>query len=166
MCSEGVKLKNEPTNLMWTTDASNGLYVSSPEDEQLCSGTIAGTARAMTFLAQAIFLKSSKINEWRYGNGGFGSDQGMLNYLSSTVPFKEITKVVKADEAFALQANWFILRPYYAAGLHTSTDPVFDTINGLAYTVDDKLYSIVHQYNRDGSSWMGNFKAAVEGRYQ
>src|ERR1700690_33986 len=162
VCSEGGLLKDEPTNVLWVTNASNGLHTDL-EQEQLCSGTIAGTAEAMRDISKAIFEESFNIQQWDSSNGS-GSDQGLLNYLVHLSPFKEISRIVRADEAFALQANWFMIKRY--EGKMTTLSPRFDMSTGLAFTPNrDVPYTILHQYDRDASGWLGNFTAAVENRY-
>lgn len=159
-CSEGVMLYNEPTNDSWVKQVSGTDYEWVRKEEQLCSGTIAGEAVDMLNLFRKIYDMSFTVPDY-----GFGRDQGLLNYILRVSPFKEVARVVRADESFALQANWFLLNQY--EGLRTSRMPRFDTDSGLAYPYgSSEPFCILHQYNRDPSSWLkGNFRAAVERRY-
>lgn len=161
VCSEGVPLLHEPTNTAWVTNASNGAYTDLTQD-QLCSGTIAGKNGAMQALCCAMFECSKEIKHWDSPTGA-GSDQGMINCLARTSPFKENTRVVRADEPFALQANWFQLNMYKP--VWTSEPPIFDLGKGQAFTSRGELYTILHQYDRDARGWLGDFTSAVERRY-
>ncbi len=86
------------------------------------------------------------------------------DYILRLSPFKEISRVVRADDGFALQANWLLLGVY--KDKWTAPAPRFDLGAGLAYPQSSsEPYAIVHQYNRDANSWLGDFKSAVERRY-
>ncbi len=158
-CSEGVMLYQEPTNDSWVKQVSGEDYEWVRKEEQLCSGTIAGEAKEALALFRKIHEMSFTVPDY-----GFGRDQGLLNYILRLSPFKEVARVVRADDSFALQANWFLLNMQRENW--TSAAPVFNLLTGTARCPSTgELYAILHQYNRDSSSWLGDFKTTVETRY-
>ncbi len=158
-CSEGVKICDEVTNDSWLQQVSGDDYLWVRKEEQLCSGTIAGDAEAMLALMSDIYDRSKSLSD-----NGFGRDQGLLNYILRLSPHKEISRVVRADESFALQGNWFVLNHY--KDKWTTPQPRFDMSTGLAYPYgSDEPYAIMHQYDRDARSWLGDWKTRVETRY-
>jgi hypothetical protein len=155
-CSEGVMLYDEPINADFVKRVvSSEDYAWLINEEQLCSGTIAGEAKEMLALMKAIHDTSYTLPDF-----GAIRDQALLNYLIRTSPFKEVYRIVRADDAFALQANWYML---HTRGPRTRPDPRLDMETGLAYpSGSTEPYCILHQYDRDASGWLGNFKAVVE----
>ena len=158
-CSEGVMLRDEPDNAGFLKKVvSEEDYSWLINEEQLCSGTIAGEAKEMLSLMQKIYDISYTLPDF-----GRIRDQAILNHILRISPFKEVCRTVRADEAFALQANWYML---HTRSPRTRPDPFFDMASGLAYpNGSTEPYCILHQYDRDARGWLGNFTAAVDNHW-
>jgi hypothetical protein len=135
-----------PFNDPWVRYAAQDdeLWRNVRSQEALCSGVLAGTSDALQDLLRDI-------------HGGVlynrsATDQGMLNCLARTSPYKEISMVPGIDEPFV--AQWWPerrdnLAQFNVSALHSpDLDPVFDEHAGEVRTWDGKLYSTVHLYDR------------------
>lgn len=135
-----------PWNDKWIRNAAQDdeLWKTVLKQEAICSGVLAGTSGALQYLLRDIH---EGILRNRYA-----VDQGMLNCLARTDPYKEISMVPSIDEPFV--AQWWPerranLAQFHILPLHSpERDPLFDESTGDVRTWDGELYSIVHLYDR------------------
>ncbi len=145
-CSESLLVKQD---LGYNTNWLNQSFPNNPEaraivseNEICCGGTVAGDAEAMRELLAKLYelvCSSPTMN-----------DQTALCYLLRSEPFKNYTRVPKNAEGFTVTCSWHVGKGHAIHG-HDLTDdsPYFDP-NGLVYTPDKKkLFSIVHQFDRE-----------------
>ena len=135
-----------PWNDEWIRNAAQDdeLWKTVLKQETVCSGVLAGTSGALQDLLRDI-------------HGGIlhnrrAVDQGMLNCLARTSPYKELSMVPSIDEPFV--AQWWPerranLAQFKMSPLHSpERDPIFDESTGEVRTWDGELYSMVHLYDR------------------
>jgi len=149
--SEWWPFKVDPRyNDMWlrNTVPTDADYQRIRSEEVWCGGTLAGEAdtmcAAMTQIYNMVRVRPA------------GNDQGALNYVLRTSPFKEITRAPRTSEGFVATCSVFStdsFKSYAARPQRTDTPPLFDRSRSMVLTPDGKTpFSIVHQYDRD-SSW-------------
>ena len=150
------KIKDEGFNNRWARETTPEAYEWLKEEEACCGGTLAGTAEAVTAVLNGIY---AMVRDNPQAN-----DQGALNYLLRKT-FKEIARVPKMEEGFAVMAAAFhtpTFNSYVDASIPLTDDiPLFDKENGVVLAPNSNiLFSIVHQYDRD-ASWI----PIIEGKY-
>jgi hypothetical protein len=158
-CSEGMNVEEEYYNDWWLKPASpnEAAWQEARKHEICCAGTIAGTSSDMLNLLctmhDVLYNTPDKPN---YA-GGMGPliDQGVLNYLVSVSPFKEITRITNMTETFCASVNWYAVHRW-------TNRPVPEVRDGVFYPQGkSEPFAIVHQYDRDE-----NWKKAVIERYR
>jgi len=136
-----------PYNDGWIRNAAqdDDLWREVRQQEALCTDIMVGTSDAMHDLLRDIY----------YGCQYYPAvDQGMMNCLARTSPYKEITLVPGIDETIAVQ--WWPERrinactpPNHLTILNSpENDPIFDESKGEVRNVHGELYSMVHLYDR------------------
>ncbi len=126
-------------------------------EEVYCSGVIVGTAGALKQLSERIWDISKSAPS-------FNGDQVAMNIALREPAFINQTRFLTVQDGriFHARATW--LR--HKQGGSTLGEPKFSKLSGLAYKVDEKPVSILHQYTestaertrvllRYGSLWIG-----------
>lgn len=146
--TEGTLTKDSPMNAEWVKDTIPNAYDALASLQTCCAGTLAGTAER--FLAVAEIVK-----EVMAAAGSRAVDQAALNYALYMQP-RGVVMVPALDAGWTCTCSWVIglQERYGQPGLPVvegTVFPVVDRTNGKIYTGDrsPRLFSIVHQYNRD-----------------
>src|ERR1035437_888141 len=152
-CDEGFLIKNDTmSNDLWLEIVSGHDYDWVRKEAALCTGTIAGEPKIVLELFQKMYEASKSFPAF------FGLDQGLLNYVFRLSPFNEVSRVVHADESFALQACGWATHP---DAEKVCKPPRFDYEEGAAYPQDsENPYTIIHQYQ-----WVGGFGDRIIKKY-
>ena len=140
------KIKDEGFNNRWARETAPEAYEGLREEDACCGGTLAGDAMWMTMILDKIYKIVSDNPQ--------ANDQGALNYLLRTPTFKEVTRVPRMEEGFAVMAAAFhtpTFNSYVDASIPLTDDaPLFDKENGIILAPNSNIpFSIVHQYDRD-----------------
>jgi hypothetical protein len=156
--SECVVIRNEYYNLQWIRQAFSPEICTWLQDYEVCnSGCFAGDADTML----GVFSKIYEISLQSTEASGAYLDQGMFNYVLRISPFKEVTRILKAEEFFA-SCNFFLIPSQFTGVKTNAPSPVLDHSTGLMYPASkSEPFAIVHQYDRD-PVW----KTIVENRYK
>jgi len=142
--SECWKIKSEPYNDKWvhnTFTAETAAWLC--EEDVCCGGTLAGEASSVLSALTRIHTISCQSG---------ANDQAALNYVLRTSPEKEITRIPKMREGFAVTCSAFKTRTFnsYCGRTDAVTDefPVFEdfTVRTPKWL---QPFCIVHQYDRD-----------------
>jgi|SRR5208282_1964399 len=155
---ESWLIRNEPWNSKWMRD---GGYAGFDNCEALCSGTFAGTSRAMLEVFTYMALKT---------RDGL-ADQGTFNYLIRT-RFKDIAYIPRYREGFTATCAAFRTNDFASGVVKSLEDqgypsrptdeiPLFNKKTGTVMTSSSMPFCIVHQYDRDV-----NWKEIIERKYE
>lgn len=158
--TESTLTKESPANAQWVKDTVPESYSNLADKETCCAGTLAGTAERFLYVAQIVEKTLAMA-------GDKGVDQAALNYALSLQP-PDVVYVPTLDKGWTCTCSWVIglEKLYGQPGLPVvegTVFPIVDRRNGKVYTgsVSPRLFSIVHQYNRDHV-----LTSAINKRYQ
>lgn len=139
---EGWLIRDQEINDVWISrlvGPSEHEYLRG--QEVYCAGTVMGDADAMLALM-------TWISSWvRSADSMQGLDQGMFNVLMRREPFRQWVRAPEPSEGFVCTCGPFLAPS--DSSKWTVSPPVFDRDTGLVYTSEGKLFSVVHQYNRN-----------------
>jgi hypothetical protein len=146
--SESIKYKDEGWNIQ-NMKLSFGDLIAEHMQEQIVynAGVMAGKFETFLDLCNNIFL-SCGASPYQVPGGG-GPDQAALNVLLNMKPYKDITNFAKSSDGWAAQLAVMGDPRKFNTLKEFITEPICKIKNGVVYTHDDKVYSIVHQYDRD-----------------
>lgn len=145
-------IKDEALNDQWIKETVSPTdYQWLRNEEVCCGGTLAGDSEMMRVFFREMFTRLSANDKI--------VDQGLQNYILRISPFKEVLRVPRMREGFAITFSSL------ARGCPlTDERPDFDIQKGLVYAPHSFTpFVIVHQYDRD-SQWVriidAKYKAA------
>lgn len=107
------------------------------------AGTIAGQYKDLMELFKDIYELSKKAFHQRVPGGG-GPDQAALNYLLLLNKYKRITRYAKIEDGWAAQLGTIANSKYF----NVLNEPMSKIRNGFLYTSKNKMFTLVHQYDR------------------
>jgi hypothetical protein len=111
------------------------------------AGVIAGKFQTFIDLCNNIFLSCGGSPQ--HVPGGGGPDQAALNVLLNMKPYKDITNFARSESGWAAQLAVMGDTRKFDLMKDFITEPLCSIENGVVYTNDGKIYSIVHQYDRN-----------------
>jgi hypothetical protein len=130
-------IKNEALNDQWVRENVPTAHAWLREQEVLCGGTVAGDSEMMRMFFREMTLRLQA----REGL----IDQPILNHVLRISPFKEVLRVPRMREGFAITFSSLV-----RGCPLTDSRPVFDYQQALAYAPETRVpFVIVHQYDRD-----------------
>lgn len=144
--SEGIQYKNErwgKNNLILSMGEE--CYNDMKDNTIYCAGIIAGKRQEVADLCYSIYNMCESKNLIHMIPGGGAADQAIMNFILSKSTFHDITKFSSLEENFVCHCGTSLAIPEYDNLLIEKKPKI---MNNKVYTHDDKLYSIVHQYNR------------------
>jgi len=146
-------IKNGLLNDTWMRQAGDErAYAAIRECEVCCCGTIAGDAWALHLL----FMEMRRMMQ---AAPSMIVDQAALNYVLRLPQFRDIVRIPKMQEGFALTAGVFFLgdtvydyecKKNIPVTLIDEARPCFDKEASMIRAPDTNVpFSLVHQYDRD-----------------
>lgn len=122
------------------------------------AGTIAGEFDTMIDLFLNIYLVCNGTQH--YIQGGGGPDQAALNVLLNTKTYRDVTNFCKSEDGWAAQLG--TTGPQvYEKNKEKLSENVPVVINGKVCTSDQKVFTLVHQYDR-----IPEWKKIIESQYE
>ena len=147
-CTDSVTIENGGGTDEWVKKVSPEVFEKIKGCDVCCCGTLAGEAQALRDLLR-------KMHEMLSVDMGL-IDQGVLNFLLRTSPFKEITLFPKLEDGFVGGLVQFLGG---RTTVWTNPHPVLN--NGIVYpSGKNEPFVLLHQHNRNPEWWH-----AISSRY-
>jgi hypothetical protein len=146
--SECIKFGDEEWNKNNMYLSFGPLIADNMKDKLVYNaGAIAGKFQSFIDFCNNIFLSSGGAPQ--HVPGGGGPDQAAMNVLLSMKPYSDITNFAKSEEGWAAQLAVMGDPRKFDTMSKFITEPFCDIKDGTVYTSNGKVYSIVHQYDRN-----------------
>lgn len=144
--NEGIMLREEP----WNTDVINRCFPGQISlcinKEITCSGVIGGKRNELSYLFDRMFKMTEEAE-----NGHNVRDQAALILMMAKNEIERL-KVFSVDDAWAMHCQSSGPTQFFESwGLKRNLSSRYGIpklVGNKIYTEDDKLYDIVHQFNR------------------
>ena len=144
--NEGIMLREEP----WNTDVINRCFPGQISlcinKEITCSGVIGGKRNELSYLFDRMFKMTEEAE-----NGHNVRDQAALILMMAKNEIERL-KVFSVDDAWAMHCQSSGPTQFFESwGLKRNLSSRYGIpklVGDKIYTEDDKLYDIVHQFNR------------------
>ena len=144
--NEGIMLREEP----WNTDVINRCFPDQISlcinKEITCSGVIGGKRNELSYLFDRMFKMTEEAE-----NGHNVRDQAALILMMAKNEIERL-KVFSVDDAWAMHCQSSGPTQFFESwGLKRNLSSRYGIpklVGDKIYTEDDKLYDIVHQFNR------------------